>query len=47
MLEPDRLGGFWADVLGLEWRPYPHGEAASPARPSAGALDQPVPEGRP
>ena len=25
-VEPDRLGRFWADVLGLEWRPYPHGE---------------------
>ena len=25
-LDPDLLGRFWAAVLDLEWRPYPHGE---------------------
>jgi len=25
-VEPVRLGRFWADVLDLEWRPYPYGE---------------------
>ena len=24
--DPDRLGPFWAEVLGLRWQPYPHGE---------------------
>jgi hypothetical protein len=24
--DPDRLGRFWAGVLGLRWSPYPHGE---------------------
>lgn len=36
-LEPDRLGRFWADVLGLEWRPYPHGEGGV-----FGAVERPV-----
>jgi hypothetical protein len=24
--DPAKLGPWWADVLGLAWRPYPHGE---------------------
>jgi hypothetical protein len=36
-LEPDRLGRFWADVLGLEWRRYPHGEGGV-----FGAAERPV-----
>jgi Glyoxalase-like domain len=36
-LGPDRLGRFWADVLGLEWRPYPNGEGGV-----FGAAERPV-----